>query len=67
VQVGYTVPRKMTEQIRISRIRIYVACDNVWYVSRRQGFDPRFNFSGTTNHAVNLPVRTVSGGINLTF
>ena len=66
-QLGYTLPEKVTQRMHINRLRVYVACDNIIYWSCRQGFDPRFSFSGTTNSAVNSPVRTVSGGINLTF
>jgi hypothetical protein len=66
-QIGYTFPERMTQRMHISRLRVYVACDNIVYWSKRQGFDPRFSFSGTTNSAVNSPVRTISGGINLTF
>ena len=66
-QLGYTLPERVVKKLFISRLRIYVACDNIVYWSRRQGFDPRFSFSGTTNSAVNSPVRTISGGINLTF
>ena len=66
-QFGYTLPERVTKKMHINRLRVYVACDNIIYWSCRQGFDPRFSFSGTTNSAVNSPVRTVSGGINLTF
>ena len=66
-QLGYTLPERMTKKMFISRLRVYVACDNIVYWSRRQGFDPRFSFSGTTNSAVNSPVRTLSGGLNITF
>lgn len=66
-QIGYTLPQHLTERMQVSRLRFYVACDNIWYVSCRKGFDPRFNFSGTSNYAVNSPVRTLSGGINITF
>jgi len=66
-QIGYTLPRRLTEKIRLSQLRIYLTCDNIWYISCRKGFDPRFSMSGTTNYAVNSPVRTLSGGINLTF
>ena len=66
-QIGYTLPERITKQMRVNRLRVYVACDNIVYWSRRQGFDPRFSFAGTTNSAVNSPVRTISGGINLTF
>ena len=66
-QLGYTLPRHLTEKIRVSNLRVYLACDNIWYVSARKGFDPRFSMSGTSNFAVNSPVRTFSGGISLTF
>jgi hypothetical protein len=66
-QFGYSLPERVTQRLMISRLRVYVACDNIVYWSRRQGFDPRFSFSGSTNSAVNSPVRTISGGINLTF
>ncbi len=66
-QVGYTLPNRITKKFRVSKLRIYATCDNIWYWSKRQGFDPRYNFSGTSNNSVNLPVRTLSGGINITF
>lgn len=66
-QLGYTLPNRITKKFRVSKLRIYATCDNIWYWSRRQGFDPRYNFSGTPNNNINLPVRTLSGGINITF
>ena len=66
-QVGYTLPSSVTSRIKVDRIRVYVACDNIWYCSYRQGLDPRSSFSGGTNYASNSPVRTISGGINITF
>jgi hypothetical protein len=66
-QIGYTFPEKLTRKMRINRLRLYAACDNIIYWSCRRGFDPRQSFTGATNNAVNSPVRTVSGGINITF
>jgi len=66
-QIGYTLPQRWTQKIRISRLRIYATCDNIWYWSYRKGLDPRYSFSGATNNTVNSPVRTISGGINITF
>ena len=66
-QIGYTFPERMTSKMHLSRLRIYAACDNIWYWSCRQGLDPRQSFSGATSNAMNSPVRTISGGINLTF
>ena len=66
-QIGYTFPQKVTDKLKLSRLRVYLLCDNIFYVSARKGLDPRYSFNGTTNYAVNSPVRTLSGGINITF
>lgn len=66
-QIGYTLPSKLTEKIKIRKLRIYASADNIWYVSARKGFDPRYSFMGTTNYASNSTVRTISGGISITF
>ncbi len=66
-QVGYTFPSKLTRKFHVSKLRIYATCDNIWYWSKRAGFDPRYSFSGGTNAYINSPVRTLSGGINITF
>ena len=66
-QFGYTLPAKLTQKINVSKLRLYVSCDNIWYWSQRQGLDPRQSFSGSTSDSMNSPVRTLSGGINITF
>ena len=66
-QIGYTLPERVTRKLYVNRIRVYAACDNIIYWSRRQGLDPRQSFTGATSNAMNSPVRTVSGGINITF
>ena len=66
-QIGYTFPQKMVDKLKLSRLRLYLLCDNIFYISARRGLDPRYSFNGTTNYAVNSPVRTLSGGINITF
>lgn len=66
-QIGYTLPETLTRKIKVNKIRVYVACDNIWYWSYRQGLDPRQSLTGSTSSVMSSPVRTVSGGINLTF
>ena len=66
-QIGVTLPAHITQKMKISRLRLYAAIDNIVYWSMRKGLDPRYSFSGATNNAVNSPVRTISGGINITF
>ena len=66
-QIGYTFPERITRKMFVNRLRIYVACDNIIYWSCRQGLDPRQSFTGATSNAMNSPVRTISGGLNITF
>ena len=66
-QLGYTIPAKLTKKFGVSMLRIYVAADNIWYWSKRQGLDPRQSFSGGSSAAYYAPIRTISGGINIQF
>ena len=59
--LGYTFPTKWWKG-HIQNLRVYVACDNVWYWSARKGFDPRGGGNGLYS-----PIRTISGGVTLTF
>lgn len=65
--LGYTLPSKLTRKMQINNIRLYCSVENVFYWSKRKGFDPRQSFSSTTNATYYSPMRTVSGGITLTF
>ncbi|MCH5334545.1 MAG: TonB-dependent receptor [Alistipes sp.] len=67
INVGYTLPRSFTRKFMVEKLRIYLACDNVCYWSKRQGLDPRQSWSGSTSSELYSPVRTVSAGINVTF
>ena len=74
VTLGYTFPTKWTNKIAISALRLYVAGENLAVFSVRKGMDPRFNMglgtmtsgAGTTSSAY-APMRTITGGISLTF
>ena len=66
INFGYTLPAKWWNN-KIQGIRLYVACDNVYYWPRRKGLDPRQSFSGGTTNVNYSPIRTISGGVTLTF
>ena len=67
INFGYTLPANLTSKFGVSRLRMYVACENVWLWSQRQGLDPRQSFTGGAGAGYYSPVRTISGGINVTF
>ncbi|MBW9203232.1 TonB-dependent receptor [Bacteroidales bacterium SW292] len=67
INLGYTLPSSVTRKIDVEKIRIYVTADNIWYWSKRQGLDPRQSISGSITNSYYAPMRTISGGITLTF
>jgi len=69
IVIGYTLPQRITEGVGIQSLRFYIVGDNVFFTSKRQGFDPRLYFDGVvTGGDLNYsPIKTISGGINLTF
>ncbi len=67
INFGYTLPSKLTKKMGIDKVRVYLSCENVYYWSKRKGFDPRYSYSGATSQATYSPVRTISGGVNIQF
>ena len=62
--VGYTFKNIVKG---ISKLRIYAVGENLYFWSARKGLDPRYSYSGNTYVAVYSPVRTISGGVQVTF
>ncbi|MDE5794922.1 MAG: SusC/RagA family TonB-linked outer membrane protein [Muribaculaceae bacterium] len=62
--VGFTVPKFWKE---ISKLRIYCAGENLCFWSARKGLDPRYSFDGNTSLGAYSPMRSVSGGVEITF
>ena len=67
ISLGYTLPKLATKKIGVERLRFYVAADNIWVWSQRQGLDPRQSISGSSTNSYYAPIRTISGGVTLTF
>ncbi len=67
INAGYTLPSDWTKKIGVQKLRVYFAADNIWVWSKRQGLDPRQSITGSVTNAYYAPIRTVSGGLTLTF
>ena len=67
INFGYTLPTKLVRKAYLSKVRVYLACDNVWVWSKRQGLDPRQSFTGGSNNTYYAPIRTISGGLTVEF
>ena len=71
VVLGYTFPEKLVARAKLSSVRVYVAGDNLALLSARKGLDPRqyWGLGGSTSSGnfVYSAMRTITGGINITF
>ena len=66
ITVGYTVPKKVVRKWGMEKVRVLFTGDNVALISARKGLDPRQSFTTATS-AVYSPIRTLSGGLSVTF
>ena len=70
VTLGYTFPKEWMRKAHISNLRIYCQAENLYYWTKRKGFDPRMgslygNYNNSSSYA--FPTRTVSGGLSVEF
>ncbi len=66
VTLGYTLPKSLISKFGINALRIYGSADNVALFTKRKGLDPRQSYT-SINATTYSPVRTISGGIKVTF
>ena len=71
VTLGYTIPKNLTKQISIDKVRVYVATNNILDIinhNRTNGIDPEMNDgSGVSWGRVNPLMKTYSCGVQVTF
>ena len=76
ITLGYTLPKKWTKKAQIEKVRFFFQGDNLALWSPRRGFDPRqsqntfdvgLGISTNSGNFVYSQLRTLSGGISVTF
>lgn len=69
ITIGYTLPKKVLDVIKISSVRFYASADNLFYVSAKKGVDPSMSILGgfEVGQYVYPSMRTFSLGANITF
>ena len=75
ITLGYTFPANWMSKIGIKSVRVYFACDNVFFASKRKGYDPRTSMGGqgatvalnSVDGTYYSPIRTTSVGLNINF
>lgn len=67
VSFGYTLPRQVVSKIGVANVRFYVVGDNLALFAKRRGLDPRQSVTGAVSTQYYSPIRTISGGLTVTF
>ena len=66
ITIGYTLPSNLVRKMMLEKLRVYFTADNVGLLSARKGLDPRQSYTSATT-SLYTAIRTISGGISLTF
>jgi len=64
--LSYELPANLLKRAGVTRARVYLSGENLWYTNARKGMNLQQNFSGTTSNYF-TPNRVVSLGINVNF
>lgn len=67
VRIGYSFPTKMIEKIKLSNLNLWVAADNLFCLSVRDGYVPMASFTGQSSTYQYTPLSTIMGGIKFSF
>jgi len=67
LQLGYTLPKSVTDRLHISKVRFYVSGENLWTITKMfETFDPE-QIDGGWNGSVYPLSKTISAGLSLNF
>src|SRR5690606_38026289 len=66
LQLAYLIPQKWTSSIKVSRVSVFVNAENFLTFTKYKDFDPEtiINYSSLYHYPM---LKTISGGINVTF
>jgi len=70
VTLGYTLPKTVTNYLKLKNLRFYVTAENLLTLTGYKGYDPEIGggvFSNGIDNGIYPQARTVLGGINVTF
>ena len=71
IELGYTIPEYLTKKVFISRLRVYLAFENLLTFTKYWGFDPEISSGSDKSNGVDFGVypqpRTIRVGCNVTF
>lgn len=69
IQLGYTLPKSLTNKVLISSLRVYATAENLLTLTGYKGFDPEISYGNSNgiDRGIYPQARTFSLGFNLNF
>ena len=71
VAIGYNFSKALLDKLKLSRVRVFAATNNLFTITKYQGLDPQVGGNADTNFGIdvgNYPMtRSFTAGINLGF
>ncbi|MGK0389654.1 MAG: TonB-linked SusC/RagA family outer membrane protein [Maribacter sp.] len=72
IQIGYTLPEKIMEKIKVQKLRVYASGNNVFTFTKYSGFDPEIGaYGGALEAGIDRgfypQARSIIFGLQLTF
>ena len=67
IQLGYTLPKKLTHKIAVSNARVYVSLDDFFTLTSYKGFDPEASANSTSGMGIDKGAYPMSKKLVLGF
>lgn len=70
ITLGYTLPKNVTQFLKVGKVRVYVSSENLLTFTKYLGFDPEIGggvFSNGVDNGIYPQSRTFMTGININF
>jgi hypothetical protein len=71
IQIGYSIPAPLLKRIKVASARVYVAADNLFTITKYEGFDPEIPGLGGYSFGLDVGTypqpRTLRAGLTLNF
>lgn len=66
ITLGYNMPKKWMKKAGLTEVRLFGSIDNLALFSHKNGMDPQYSFSGSTDYTYS-PNKTISAGFEIKF
>lgn len=74
LQIGYTIPEKTLERMKVTKLRVYLSADNLFTITKYKGYNPDIGRTGSIldrgvdfGHVAYPLARVISAGLQLSL